>query len=245
MAVNINKVYQKVLALANKEQRGYITPQEFNLFADHAQMEIFEQYFYDLDQFKRRPGNDYADITALIEEKIARFEIYDQQVNVLNSYGDVNLNNDAPDLYKLTMVVLDTPALGDQRIAEKTSHKETRSSYAYSALVANSINNGLTARYTLSNNGNANRLKVWPWSSDAEVRISYIRKPKSPDWAYVISGENALFNPNQSTDFELHLSEENKLVIKILALAGVAIKDVQLAQVATGKEASIVQQQKQ
>ena len=63
MAVSIDGVYQKVLALANKEQRGYITPQEFNLFADHAQREIFEQYFYDLDQFQRAPGNDitYSD----------------------------------------------------------------------------------------------------------------------------------------------------------------------------------------
>ena len=49
MAISVDRVYQKVLALANKEQRGYITPQEFNLFADHAQMEIFEQYFYDLE----------------------------------------------------------------------------------------------------------------------------------------------------------------------------------------------------
>ena len=36
--VDINAVYQKVLALANKEQRGYITPQEFNLFANQAQL---------------------------------------------------------------------------------------------------------------------------------------------------------------------------------------------------------------
>ena len=42
MAININTVYQKVLALANKEQRGYITPQEFNLLADKAQNEIYE-----------------------------------------------------------------------------------------------------------------------------------------------------------------------------------------------------------
>ena len=49
MAINIDTIYQRVLAIANKEQRGYITPQEFNLFADQAQMEIFEQYFYDLD----------------------------------------------------------------------------------------------------------------------------------------------------------------------------------------------------
>ena len=38
MAINIDTVYQKVLAFANKEQRGYITPQEFNLFADQAQL---------------------------------------------------------------------------------------------------------------------------------------------------------------------------------------------------------------
>jgi hypothetical protein len=60
MAISIDRVYQKVLALANKEQRGYITPQEFNLFADMAQNEIFEQYFYDINQWTRQHGNDDA-----------------------------------------------------------------------------------------------------------------------------------------------------------------------------------------
>ena len=41
MAVSVDTVYQRVLAIANKEQRGYITPQEFNLFANQAQMDIF------------------------------------------------------------------------------------------------------------------------------------------------------------------------------------------------------------
>ena len=50
MAVSIDTVYQKVLAIANKEQRGYITPIEFNLFAEQAQLDIFENYFADLDQ---------------------------------------------------------------------------------------------------------------------------------------------------------------------------------------------------
>ena len=63
--VSINNVYQKVLALANKEQRGYITPQEFNLFADQVQMEILEQYFYDVNQFKRILGNQTVGAVAL------------------------------------------------------------------------------------------------------------------------------------------------------------------------------------
>ena len=47
--VNIDTVYQRVLALANKEQRGYVTPLEFNLLANQAQLDIFEQYFYDIN----------------------------------------------------------------------------------------------------------------------------------------------------------------------------------------------------
>ena len=53
--VNIDTVYQTVLALANKEQRGYITPQEFNLFADKAQNEIFNNYFHKIKIFLELP----------------------------------------------------------------------------------------------------------------------------------------------------------------------------------------------
>ena len=93
MAISIDAVYQKVLALANKEQRGYITPQEFNLFADKAQMEIFEQYFYDLSQFKRQPSNsgEYSDIVSIIEDKISHFEYFHAgayNITVVNEYGD-------------------------------------------------------------------------------------------------------------------------------------------------------------
>lgn len=37
MAVNVNTVYQTVLYLLNKEQRGYVTPAEFNSVADMVQ----------------------------------------------------------------------------------------------------------------------------------------------------------------------------------------------------------------
>ena len=55
--VVIDDVYQKVLALANKEQRGYITPQEFNLLADKAQLEIFDSYFHDIKTAYHKPKN--------------------------------------------------------------------------------------------------------------------------------------------------------------------------------------------
>ena len=71
MAVNVDTVYQRVLTIANKEQRGYITPQEFNLLANQAQLEIFEQYFYDINQFNRINGNntEYSDMLNILGEK--------------------------------------------------------------------------------------------------------------------------------------------------------------------------------
>ena len=78
MAINVNTVYQTVLLILNKEQRGYITPNEFNKLATQVQLEIFEQYFEDLNQQLRLPGteDEYADRGDNIEEKISIFKTY-------------------------------------------------------------------------------------------------------------------------------------------------------------------------
>jgi len=87
--ISIDTVYQRVLALANKEQRGYITPQEFNLLANQAQLDIFDQYFYDLaamTQLSKRgeeqqsPGAnnplepDFGDTVNILREKISIYQ---------------------------------------------------------------------------------------------------------------------------------------------------------------------------
>ena len=53
-----------------------MTPQEFNLLANQAQLEIFEQYFYDLNQFNRMGEitNEHANIVKNIKEKINLFK---------------------------------------------------------------------------------------------------------------------------------------------------------------------------
>jgi len=88
MAISIDNVYQQVLVIANKEQRGYITPQEFNLLARKAQLDVFENYFNDLDAFRKKPGNDtvYADEIDSIQEKIDIHEKFSQFVGI-NSTG--------------------------------------------------------------------------------------------------------------------------------------------------------------
>ena len=35
MAISVNDVYQRVLAITNKEKRGYLSPQEYNTLANY------------------------------------------------------------------------------------------------------------------------------------------------------------------------------------------------------------------
>ena len=100
--VNVDTVYQRVLALANKEQRGYITPQEFNLYANQAQMDIFEQYFYDINQFSRVPGNntEYSDMLNYLEEKIGFFE-QSKDVSINNQKEFYNVGSAIGNLYRI------------------------------------------------------------------------------------------------------------------------------------------------
>ena len=244
MAVSIDKVYQKVLALANKEQRGYITPQEFNLFADHAQMEIFEQYFYDLEQRQRGVGNelDYGDIISNIEEKISIFERFNATVG-WHGQGEIPISSDVSDIYRLGSVRVKYETEDNYKAADKIQLNELNK-YENSPLAAPSKSKPVYTKFSAVNV--PIKIKIYPYPDSVDhVTINYIAKPESPDWTYVINGQSALHNPNNAKNFQLHESEENNLVVKILQLAGVAIKDVNLAQMAGQKEVSVIQQQKQ
>ena len=63
MAINVDQVYKTVLLIINKEQRGYLTPNEFNKLATQVQLEIVDGYFETINQQMRVPQNDseYAD----------------------------------------------------------------------------------------------------------------------------------------------------------------------------------------
>ena len=77
------------------------------------------------------------------------------------------------------------------------------------------------------------------------VTVECFRVPKTTEWAYVVVNEQALYNSNETVDFELHKSEEDSLVFKILELAGVIINKPGLVQIAATKDTTEQQTQKQ
>ena len=65
-------------------------------------------------------------------------------------------------------------------------------------------------------------------------------------WGYSVIGETALYDATdgKSQNFELHISEENNLVLKILALTGITLQDPSVSQIATAEDQKNIQQQK-
>ena len=250
MAVSVDTVYQRVLAILNKEQRGYVTPQEFNLFANQAQLDIFEQYFYDINQYGRVPGNDtaFSDMLNILNEKINLFEtnaamtynasLYWQTPANLYRLGTIVYANTvtSKSLYPTPNTVVNTTTLVE---AERINYNE------YLMINQSEYLKPTNSRpvFVASTDG----YKVYGAAGEliTGVTCNYIKNPAEAAWGYQMVYGEALYDATTSVDFELHDSEETELVVKILAFAGLVVQDVQMYQIANGMEMQTVQQEKQ
>ncbi len=109
MAVSVNTVYTTVLYILNKEQRGYVTPSEFNSIADLVQKEIFNSYFPDGNQVNRLNQNNTQNDTEFFDMfKDISYKLYpfEKEINfTYQSSGDCFYNNTSSTIYKIGEVV--------------------------------------------------------------------------------------------------------------------------------------------
>ena len=233
--VNINSVYQKVLALANKEQRGYVTPQEFNLFADKAQLEIFENYFHKIKMSEVKPKNqmDYADELEMTEEKLHAFHV-DAFVNwdTINNYLSLPTIDGNSNVYKIISITRNgnkVTQVNKNEVAYTQNHPLLKANKTRSVFVRE--DSGIISIYPQPTESDYNWNTITE-SNTERFEVSYYKKPSQPKWTYTIIQQQALFNASSPglQHFELHFSEEENLVYKILMLAGLTIKQPEVQQ---------------
>ena len=81
-----------------------------------------------------------------------------------------------------------------------------------------------------------NTFIIYPAPTSSEITSNppvadYILAPATPSWGYVVVNTEALYNSNTTVNFDLHPSEEEKLVTRILEMAGIVINKPGLAQI--------------
>ena len=232
MAVSIDTVYQRVLALANKEQRGYITPQEYNLLANKAQSLIFHQYFSDIDKHAEVHGSsgEYSDKIDILHEKIAPFEQWKVMMSAVSG-NELTLPTSTA-VHKLGTVFY---ASGSYDVEVERVDKNELHYMERTALAVPTDSRPVYVRKTDS------VIKLFPSSptvaySVSNVTCNYVAKPAQAVWGYKVVNNKALYDNTTSTDFELHPSEESELVYKILELAGIILNKPGLVQVAGNED---------
>ena len=233
----IDSVRQTVLSILNKNNYGYISPSDFNLYAKQAQLEVFESYFTGLNQAinaenARMSGTEYADMSKGINEAINVFSVTNpltQSPNPAtpNVFFAPSPNTTGDDYYLLNKVL----AGGIE--AEPVSHSKITMLNA-SLLTAPSTQ---FPAYTLQ----ADSITVFPatFNQPGDVNAQYIRYPFDPKWTYVsLVGGEPVFDQSQLDyqDFELPIEDEPRLVYRILQMAGMSIREGDVYQFANAEE---------
>mgnify|MGYP003132087754 CR=1 FL=1 len=257
--ISIDTVYQRVLALANKEQRGYITPQEFNLHANQAQLDIFEQYFYDLaamtalnvrNEQAQSPGvnvemaPDFGDTVNILREKISIYKGTDVALTVDSTNKCYKLPALSSSIYRTGRLYYsgtNGSSIPIKRI-DKSDLEQIAEHYAAKSNSRWHTNDTAEILYTENTDGSYSLYSEGdgtfaPIVSAGKLKVEVIAAvPREVKWAYVVVNEKALYDANNSIDFNLHRSEETNIVIKILELAGITINKPGLVQVAGQEE---------
>jgi len=216
--VNVNTVYKTVLLILNQQQRGYMTPDEFNKVATQVQLDIFESYFESLNQQYRVPQNDteYADRVKNIQQKLQFF----QRTGTTTFVGP-----------EFTLVPTDIYRLGSvfYKGTELTQYSQR-----------NELTQILLSPLTQPTEHfpiylyEDDKLYIYPTNINDNITVSYLKTPSDVVWQYGVGslGQFEYQAPPASTAFELAPSEQTNIIMRILAYAGVIINDPTIIQVA-------------
>lgn len=229
-----------------------MTPDEFNKTATQVQLDIFEQYFDDINQQLRVPQTDYdyADRQMNIDEKIS---IFKTEGDCVYNSGKFNLpavdvdsnfvvyNGSEPvtgevSFYRLGTPVY-TPSVGFpielQRLQRNDFYNIERS-----PLTA-STKDFPTFLYE------NNKIIIRPTSIVSGVSTSFVRKPKNVVWGYNFGSVGQYLYSSSTTilpssgklsqNFELHASEQTEVITKILLYSGIIVRDPQIVQAAASE----------
>ena len=215
--VSINSVYNTVKNLANKDQKGFITPAMFTSFARTAQIKIYNKIFDAVfeDKKLRRANMDHGRFLSKVfvdKNDLSEFMAKD---TIFRTNGVYKKPDDFRSLISLTLRKPARRAIHIMYDEDKIQH------------VLASTLSAPTQEYPIALIGN--EVEVFPSTIAQGVDMRYYRYPTPPQYNFFNAlnelGEDIELFSDTSVDFELPAKYEEELVFEIAAMAGVNIKE--------------------
>tara|TARA_R100000329_G_C7608715_1_gene215974 strand:- start:517 stop:1287 length:771 start_codon:yes stop_codon:yes gene_type:complete len=254
--VSVLQVYTALKDLANKEQKGFITPRVFNSFAAMAQLNIYNELFTELVDAKRlsRQNFDPGRDKSIRKQKEEDLSLYFRRKN---SYNDLVYSNgflEKPfDFSKLISIQTGTPLGPNQTLSggqEVITCEIVYDPEKLDRIVGSNLSSP-TEKFPVALVSPVD-IEIFP-SSVNFVIMSYYAKPTSFDsdgqissdppyydfTVYNYTGENVeAFDAKKSRDFMLPSHCLNEVVMEMAKLIGVRLRDGSVSVFATQEEAS-------
>lgn len=243
---SVNTVYTALKNLANKDQRGFITPAVFNSFAGVAQLNVYNSLFDKLAlgnaaRTRQLAGERETAPLKQIREDLARFA----KESTISQTSSTDQTFAKPaDLGR----IISARTFGTFILGQTTSipidliYDEAKIEYILRSTLSVPTETrpvGLVSDV----------LEVYP-TTIKKIKLRYYKLPESvsavspqgrstnpPTFGYITNGNIEMYNPSTSFDFELPDQYVPELVIEIAKMVGVNLRDSEVyAYAAQGQQ---------
>ena len=248
--VSVLQVYNTLKDLANKDQKGFITPAVFNNFTNVAQINIYNELFQELvkaRQIQRQnfdPGRDKS-VRKQVKEDLSYFVVSDLEIS-----GEDTIFFKPDNLSKIISIsTSDSERAGVDYEDGEYTRKQVELVYDVEEIDRILTSNLSTPTESFPVALITQDIEIFP-TSITDIRLTYYRLPgsikesdgsfvdSSPAYTEVSIGGAIVFSPLNSLNFMLPSHYLTELVMEMAKLIGVRLRDPNIVGFASQEEAS-------
>lgn len=240
--ISVNFIRNSVLFIMNKSNLGYLGPSELDIFCNLAQRDIYENLFYQYNQFvnkqnRRLTGSEYADIPKNIQEQIDEYATYSSPSEFVFNPSDETWSFTNNNLYRsenLSLVEASTSKKVDVELVSKRQLNVMINSDMTKPSLMFPVYEKIGSKF-----------KPFPLvPSGYSLELFYLRTPLAPKWSFTLVQGNPIYNPSASDlqDVDLHPSLLVPFLTKVLSYCSVSIREPEVQAYVNSEEAKQFQE---
>jgi hypothetical protein len=239
--MTIDEVYRLVQTFANKEQRGFITPSEFNLLGKQAELELYNKrlaMIMEKSQPRKQAGYYKESLTPeLAEQDISNFLLATQSTvsDSLLPYEGATTSIDS-DYIKSIFINDDEEHSLDTNVPVEIVSQVNVNQILRSSLVKPSIEYPIAL--LSSSSSESKKITFFPETITRCVIYHYVCN-NNPNWGYVTIAGKPVYDASSSSQFKISPRVHGELVVKILEYLGVTIREADVVNYAQSNEAKV------
>ena len=227
---SVREVYNALNDLANKDERGFVTPTEFNSFAPIAQMNIFNKLFDELtaaENMRRRnidPARDKSRIKQIKED----LGVFAKTETITKTNGVFARPDDFARLINVKTGGDILLGVNNSVMADVIYDEEKLDRVLLSTLSAPTVSRPVVLM--------SDDFEVFP-TSVSKIKVRYYKQPEGldpttnartvslPKFGFDTLNGKESYKPAESVDFELPEHYTSELVFELGKLVGVNLRD--------------------